>query len=186
MLRLHTRKETVSGQAWDPALGFYPKEFEYTSGLVNTGEGFRQKYGAFEAKVRMHPSSSVFHAFWMLSDKMVPHIDIFRFSGSKKRRIRMSNYWTNDPAAKEVRRNSDDIGGIDFSKGFFIFRLEWYPDKLVWKINNTMVRTEEEGVPDEPMYILFSSGVEDGSGNELPTTLDIDWVRCYKLAVKPE
>lgn len=180
-LRLYTRKESVTGQAWDPALGFFPKDFEYTSGLINTGESFRQKYGAFEAKVRMHPSPVVYHAFWMLSDKMVPHIDIFRFMGKKNNRIELNSYWTEEGDTKEIRRNSDTVGGINFSRGFFIFRLEWYPDRLVWKVNNTIVKVETEGVPKDPMYILFSSGVVDGNGeNGLPTSLDLDWVRCYE------
>ncbi len=180
MMKLHTRKEQITGQAWDPELGFYPKNFEYTSGLINTGESFRQQYGAFEAKVRMHRSTSVYHAFWMLSDKMVPHIDIFRFSGKKKRRIELNSFWEVKGKRNEIRRNSDNVGGIDFSKGFFIYRFEWYPDRMVWKINNTVVKTSHEGIPDEPMYILFSSGVESNpSGNGLPTTMDIDWVRCF-------
>lgn len=181
MLRLYTRKEEVSGQAWDPALGFIPRDFEYTSALINTGKSFRQKYGAFEAKVRMHPSQAVYHAFWMLADKSVPHIDIFRFSGQKRKSIGISNYWQSTGKRDDINRTHENIAGPDFSKGFFIYRLEWYPDRIVWKINNTVVRIEEEGVPDEPMYIIFSSGVEgDPSGNGLPTSLDIDWVRCYR------
>ncbi len=180
MLKLHTRKENVTGQAWDRELGFFPKEFEYTSGLINTGESFRQQYGAFEAKVRMHRSNPVYHAFWMLSDKMVPQIDIFRFSGKRKRRIEFNTY-REESGRKDIRINSGNIGGIDFSKGFFIYRFEWYPDRMVWKINNTVVKISHEGIPNEPMYILFSSGVEsNASGNGLPTTMDIDWVRCFR------
>lgn len=181
-LKLYTKKETAAGKAWDQEIGFFPKEFEYTSGLVNTGDSFRQQYGAFEARVRMHSSPSVFHAFWMISDKAVPHIDIFRFSGKNKKRIELNNFWTADNDSKEIQKNSGSIGGMDFSRGFFIFRLEWYPEKLVWKINNTIVKIEEHGVPQEPMYILFSSGVNsDASGKGLPTSFDIDWVRCYRL-----
>lgn len=180
MLRLITRKENVTGQAWDPSIGFFPKEFEYTSGLINTGESFRQQYGAFEAKVRMHKSPPVYHAFWMVSDKMVPHIDIFRFSGKNKKQIELNSHREKPGNKKDIITESDNIGGIDFSKGFFIYRLEWYPDRVVWKINNTMVKTDESFVPQEPMYILFSSGVDsDGTDNGLPTSMDIDWVRCY-------
>ncbi len=181
ILKLHTRKENVTGQAWDPSLGFFPKDFKFTSGLINTGESFRQKYGAFEAKVRMHRAPSVYHAFWMLSEKMVPHIDILRFSGKKKKRIEFNYYWKKNDSRDEIQKKSENIGGVDFSKGFFIFRLEWYPDLLIWKINNTVVNITEEGVPQEPMYILFSSGVEEDTGNGLPTSMDIDWVRCYSL-----
>lgn len=181
-LRLYTRKEEVTGKAWDPAIGFFPKEFGYTSGMINTGESFRQMYGTFEAKIRMHRSPSVFHAFWMLSDKMVPHIDIFRFSGNQKRRIESNTYVEDKSHDGNIRRNSDNIGGLDFSKGYFIYRLEWYPDRLVWKINDTVVRIDHDGVPQEPMYILFSSGVDSkGGDNGLPTSMDIDWVRCYQF-----
>jgi beta-glucanase (GH16 family) len=181
-LRIHTRKEKVSGKAWDPAIGFYPKEFEYTTGLVNTGESFRQKYGAFEAKVRMHPSPSVYHTFWLLSDQMVPHIDIFRFSGNARKRIQFNSYSEMPEGPKKILKNTGEVGGPDFSRGYFIYRFEWYPDRMVWKINDTVVRTETENVPQEPMYLLFSSGVESsGDENGLPTSLDIDWVRCYSF-----
>ncbi len=185
-LRLTTKKEPATGQAWDESIGFFPKDFEYTSALVNTGESFRQKYGAFEAKVRMRAAPSVFHAFWMLSDRAVPHIDIFRFSGQKKNSIELNNYWQTGNETGQLHHDSNTIGGIDFSKGFFIFRFEWYPDKMVWKINNTVIRKEYRGVPQEPMYILFSSGVEgDQNGAGLPTSFDIDWVRCFELVEEP-
>ncbi|TVR75212.1 MAG: glycosyl hydrolase family protein [Marinilabiliales bacterium] len=182
LLKLHTRREPVTGQAWDPALGFFPKDFEFTSGLVNTGASFRQKYGAFEAKVRMHRAPSVWHAFWMLSEQMVPHVDVFRFSGKKRNRIEFNNYWTSNGDKQNIRKSSETVGGIDFAKGFFIFRLEWYPGMLVWKINNTVVKKITQGIPQEPMYILFSSGVDSEDGNGLPTSMDIDWVRGYNLA----
>jgi beta-glucanase (GH16 family) len=186
LLRLQTKKESVTGQAWDNAIGFFPKEFEYSSGLINTGESFRQLYGAFEAKVRLHSSPLVYHAFWMLSDKAVPHVDVFRFSGKSKKRIELNNYWEQGGSG-EVRRNTDSVHGLDFSGGFYIFRLEWYPDRLIWKINNTIVKTEEAGVPNEPMYLLLSSGVEgEANGtNGLPVSLDIDWVKCYQLEQVP-
>jgi hypothetical protein len=45
-----------------------------------------------------------------------------------------------------------------------------------------VVKIEEEGIPDVPMYLLLSSGVEDNAdGNGLPSSLDIDWVKCYSL-----
>ena len=182
LLKLFTRKEQVTGQAWDPALGFFPKDFDYTSAVVNTGNSFRQLYGAFEAKVRMRNSPSVFHAFWMLSEKSLPHIDVFRFTGGNKKSVELNNYWLENHGSDRVSGHSFMISGLDFSRGFFIFRLEWYPGKLIWKINNTVVKTQHEGVPSEPMYVLFSSGInENAEGTDLPTSLDIDWVRCFSL-----
>jgi beta-glucanase (GH16 family) len=183
LLRLYTKKETITGQAWDPAIGFFPKEFDYTSAMVNTGHHFRQQYGAFEAKVRMRSAPSVFHAFWMVSDKAVPHVDIFRFSGNRKKRVELNTYREDNRIRDKVVTTHGNAGGLDFSRGYFIFRLEWYPGRLVWKINNTVVKIEDEHVPDVPMYILFSSGIEDdAAGTGLLASMDIDWVRCFRLA----
>jgi beta-glucanase (GH16 family) len=187
ILRLNTKKETISGQAWDAAIGFFPKEFDFTSAMVNTGHHFRQQYGAFEAKVRMRASPSVFHAFWMVSDKAVPHIDIFRFSGNRKKRVGLNIYHEDNRVRDKIVTTRGNIGGLDFSRGYFIFRLEWYPGRLVWKINNTVVKIEDDHVPDVPMYILFSSGIEDDAGvGALPATMDVDWVRCFRLEEKDQ
>ena len=121
----------------------------------------------------------LFWAFWMISDRAVPHIDIFRFNGKNKKSVEFSNYWQDN--SDRVNNSSDQITGIDFSKGYFIFRFEWFPDQMLWKINNVLVRKEERGIPDESMYLIFSSGINGENGAEgLPTSLDIDWVRCFE------
>jgi len=38
------------GKEWIPSLGFYPKDFNYTSGIICSGSSYRTKYGKFEAK----------------------------------------------------------------------------------------------------------------------------------------
>lgn len=78
--RLETRKEIAQGKVWDPSIGFVPKEFDYTSALISTGKSFRQKYGLFEAKIKVSDIKNVMHSFWMLSDTSLPHIDIARTS----------------------------------------------------------------------------------------------------------
>ena len=91
MLKITTRKQKFNGKVWNPAIGFYPHDFEYTSGIINSGGKFRQQYGLFEAKIRFNLNYPVSHAFWMISDLMLPHIDIAR-AGKK---IRVGSYWGN-------------------------------------------------------------------------------------------
>ncbi|MCU0408958.1 MAG: hypothetical protein MUD02_08415, partial [Bacteroidales bacterium] len=73
VLRIITKPQKVQGKAWSADKGFYLKEFGYTSGLINSGSSFRQKYGIFSAKVKLGDPGAK-HGFWMLSDKMTPHV----------------------------------------------------------------------------------------------------------------
>jgi len=180
-LKIITRKEQAVGKAWDPAIGFYPQNFDFTSGIVSTGELFRQRYGIFEAKVKLNAHPAVFHSFWMLGDLKVPHVDIFRFAGAKKSGVAIDCFWGDPSPNGTIKSSKTSATGVDFTRGYLIFRLEWYPDRLVWKINGETVNVQTSNVPQDEMYISFSSGVS-GKGAESihSVSMEIDWVRCQK------
>jgi beta-glucanase (GH16 family) len=181
-LKIITKKESVNGKAWDPAIGFYQQDFNYTSGIISSGESFRQKYGIFEAKVKLNAHPSVFHSFWMLSDKMIPHVDIFRFMGKNKSSMQMDCFWGDASVEGSIKGQKGTASGIDFSRGFNIVRLEWFPDRLVWKINSEVVLVQTSNVPQEEMYISFSSGIIGKEAVNLhPVSMEVDWVRCQKM-----
>ncbi len=172
--KIVTRKEKAEGKSWDPRIGFYPRNFEYTSGLISTGESFRQKTGRFQAKVKLNSLSTVTNAFWMVSEKMLPQIDIFK-TGNKNK-ISVSNHW-----GKKIQSSLGKFSGTKYTNDFFIFTLDWTPEKLTWKINDVVVKEETNGLPDDPMYIIFSSGLQQEVDNSaLPSSMEIDWVRCLK------
>jgi hypothetical protein len=166
LLKIITKPQKTEGKVWSPD-GFKTKEFAYTSGIINTGKSFRQKYGTFTTKVKLgNPAAK--SAFWMLADKITPHIDICRTANGK---VQFDYYAT-------VEKKIKTTIGAKYANDFFIYTLEWTPDKLVWKINDTEVLTRTSDVPQEPMYILFSGGL-DKPVNSM-TAMEIDWVRVYK------
>jgi hypothetical protein len=167
VLKITTKPQKVTGKVWSAAKGFATKEFNYTSGIICTGTSFRQKYGTFTAKIKLGDPDAK-NAFWMLADKITPHIDICRTSKGK--------VWFDYFSAKG--NNSKISLGSRYSGDFFIFTLEWTSDKLIWKINNTEVYTQTSDVPQEPMYILLSGGL-DKPLNGL-TSMEIDWIRIYQ------
>jgi beta-glucanase (GH16 family) len=174
--RLETRQEKVKGKVWDPSMGFNFKDFEYTSALISSGKSFRQKYGKFEAKIKVSKAESVCHSFWMLSDRVLPHVDVLKTSTPKK--ILPGSLWGEN---ENPKMSVSKIKGIDFTKDYFIYTLEWSAEKLVWKINNVVVKEQKEGVPQEPMYVIFSSGLNNSKVNgHLPACMEIDWVKCYQ------
>lgn len=177
LLKIITRREKVSGKAWNPAIGFYPREFQYSSGIVNTGGGFRQQFGLFEAKIRLNLNSPLNHAFWLVSDTLLPHIDVVRAG----KRLAVGNYWGNPNVRGGVDKRVATFSRNRYGADFFIFTLEWSRGKLVWKINGVPVQTSREGIPDTPMFINFSSALyQDVNGSVLPGSVEVDWVRCYK------
>lgn len=174
-IQLQARKETQEGLLWNPTIGFVPNQFDYTSAIINTGKSFRQKYGRFEAKIKLTNPNQVTHSFWMVADKNLPHIDVLKTSADGK--MVLGNYWGNED---KINLKQFKIKGVDVSKGYFIYTLDWKQNELVWKINDVVVKTQTEGVPQDPMYLNFSMAVtkEQQSVN---ASFEIDWVRCYKI-----
>lgn len=181
VLSISTKQESAEGKMWHPLHGFIPKKFDYTTGIINTGQSFRQKYGLFKAKVRVSHNYPVFHAFWLLGDKKVPEIDVFKYHAKSKSKIQVGNYWGNFFNEKEIDKKISNIKGKNFSDDYYIYSIEWSPEKIVWRINDVVVSEQCNGVPQEAMYIVFSSGINKNLNNgTLPAKMDIDWVRVYQ------
>jgi hypothetical protein len=167
VLKINTKPQKVTGKVWSATKGFSTKEFSYTSGLINSGNSFRQKYGTFTAKIKLGDPNAK-SAFWMLADKITPHLDVCRTSKGK--------VWFDYFSAKG--NNVKTSLGSRYANDFFIFTLEWTSDKLVWKINDTEVFTQTSDIPQEPMYVLLAGGTDKPLNGM--TSMEIDWVRVYQ------
>jgi len=179
ILEIETRKEKINGIVWDGKLGFFPREFSYTSGLISTGQSFRQLYGRFEAKVKLQPHYPAFHAFWMVGDKMLPQVTIFKF-GNKSNNFEHGLYH-GDGLAK-VARQTGRLSLPSINGHFAVFTIDWTPEYILWKINGVLVRKETKNVPTNPMYMILSSGLaSDINDGELPVKMEVDWVRAFSF-----
>jgi beta-glucanase (GH16 family) len=179
ILKITTKKETADGLAWDTKMGFIPKQFEYTSGIVSTGQSFRQKQGRFEAKVKFTETPGVYHAFWLVGDTMLPHIDVFR-KNAKNSSTQGSIYTPKNGSTKPLILKSN-LGSFSFSSNFFILSIDWCSEKITWKINGIPYMETSQNLPENPAYLVFSSGVVGNTTPaNLPATLEIDWVKCWK------
>ncbi len=168
-IKIATKREDIEGKVWNPSVGFIPMIFKYTSGIINTGKTFRQKYGLFEAKIKFSNSSDVYNTFWMVGENITPHINIVE--GYKKCSMGIAF----DQEQKVIKA----LGKSRFSNDYHIFSLEWEANKIVWKINGLEVKTISSNVPDEEMYLNFSAGLYSDTTSNLPANMEIDWVRCY-------
>ena len=167
VLRIITKPQKINGKVWDPAKGFFTKDFGFTSGIINTGASFRQKYGTFTAKIKLS-DPTVRNAFWLIGDRITPHVDVCR-SGHGK-------VWF-DLFTSPGGHYKKSIGS-KYLSDFYIYTLEWTPNALVWKINGVEVMRQTTGVPQEPMYINFAGGVDKPIGGI--SSMEVDWVRVYE------
>jgi hypothetical protein len=168
LLKIITKQQKANGKIWSANHGFTPKEFGYTSGIINSATSFRQKYGIFSAKIKLGDPSAR-NACWMLSDKITPHIDICRTTNGK--------VWFN-LFTKNGKTSKTSLGSR-YSNDYFIYTLEWTSDRLVWKINGVDVFQQTSDIPQEAMYINFAGGLEKPISGM--TAMEIDWVRVYQV-----
>jgi hypothetical protein len=178
ILKIRTRREKATGKVWNPAIGFFPHDFDYTSAIINTGSSFRQQYGLFEAKIRFNRNYPVNHGLWLVSELMLPHIDVARAS----KKISVGSYWGNPNVKGGVDKRKASMSRNRYGFDYYIFSLEWAKDKLTWKLNGIPVYTSTQGVPQVPMYVNINSALyQDVSGSALlPAELEVDWVRCFQ------
>ena len=104
----------------------------------------------------------------MLADKITPHIDVCRTANGKVQ----FDYFA------AVEKKAKGSVGSKYARDFFIYTLEWTPDKLVWKVNDIEAFVQTTDVPQDPMYVLFSGGLDKPVSSTM--AMEIDWVRVYQ------
>lgn len=172
---LNFRKESIIGKYWDSNFGIKEKKYDYTSAILSTATSFRQRYGKFEAKIKLQ-HCAINQCFWMSADSDVPHVDILK---SDAEGTYAGNVY---PCHGKCNSTTQLLKDLKLTSGFYIFTLEWTVDKLVWKVNDVVVKEVRENIPDVPMYINFSLGATNMPGERcLPCRMEIEWVKIYKM-----
>lgn len=169
----------------------------YTSGRLLTKGLFEQRYGRFEARIRLPYGQGIWPAFWMLgsnSDTAIwpqcGEIDIMELRGQFPSIITGSVHGPGYSAGNAVSKEYDLLDDR-FDTGFHIFGIEWGPDYINYYVDDVLYnQITPEDVPGEwvfnqPFYILMNVAVGGsfvGSPNEetvFPQTMVVDYVRVY-------
>lgn len=170
-LKIETRKEKTGGMEWQMPFGFHEKEFDYSSGTINTGKSLNTKYGIFEAKVKYAPNNRMVSAIYLLGNSVSPQINLIE-TGIKNR-MGMFLVASNKPEESTV-----DLNGLK-ANNFYIFRLEWSRDKLSWSVNGKTMHTLTGNVPDFEMHLNAATIVVKDT-TAVAHHFEIDWIRVYQ------
>lgn len=176
----------------------------YTSARLTTKEKFEQRYGRFEARIRVPFGQGIWPAFWLLGADIdenpwpgAGEIDIMEYRGQEPTilvgSIHGPGYFGGDAISKDYTLENDR-----FDTGFHIFGIEWGPDYINYYVDDVLYNritpedvdeeTDGEGVWvfDKPFFILINLAVggsfvgPPNAETEFPQTLLVDYVRVYE------
>ncbi|HEX3968854.1 MAG TPA: glycoside hydrolase family 16 protein [Edaphobacter sp.] len=171
----------------------------YTSARINTQNHFSQRYGRFEARIRLPSGKGIWPAFWLLGeDHEADHwpdcgeIDVLETIGARDTMystIHGPGYSADKgPSTKYILP-----GGQQVDTDFHLYAVEWSPNDIKFFFDNRLIveRTPADlpsgtkWVYDHPFYLLLNLAVGGnwpGSPDDttvFPQRMLVDYVRVY-------
>jgi beta-glucanase (GH16 family) len=169
----------------------------YTSARLKTQGKFEQKYGRFEARIKLPWGQGIWPAFWMLGSNFdtvswpqCGEIDIMEFKGQEPTKINGSLHGPGYSAATPVTKSYELINDR-FDTGFHVFGIEWGEDYINYYVDDVLYNqitpedADGEWVFNQPFFIILNLAV-GGDYVGAPTTdtvfpqeMLVDYIRVY-------
>lgn len=185
MLKITAIKEDYEGAA-------------YTSARLLTKGKFDQKYGRFEARMKLPWGQGMWPAFWLLGADFDtagwPHcgeIDIMENRGAEPTKVSGTvhgpGYSAGNSVGKEFSLTDDR-----FDTGFHIFGIEWGEDYINYYVDDVLYNqitpadVNGEWVFDQPFFIIINLAVGGNFGGPpndatvFPQEMLVDYIRIYQ------
>lgn len=198
--KLRIKAEKLAGhENNDSSLG----RREYTSGLVQSYDKWAQRYGYFEARVKLPTARGLWPAFWMMPDRgRESGLEMWkrRDTGDGAMEIDILEHlceW--GPGRNNVAVHWDGYGSdhkqwgsthVYFGPtpdGWHNFGLLWEPGKLTWFIDGKKVMEwENERVSNVASYLKLNIqmggwAAKDVDLSKLPDVMEVEFVRAWQL-----
>ncbi len=175
---------------------------QYTSTRLKTLGLFSQKYGRFEARIRVPYGQGIWPAFWMLGDDILTvgwptsgEIDIMENIGKEPAIVHGTVHGPGYSGASGITGQYSLPAGR-LADDFHVFAIEWEPTEIRWYVDGVMYhKVTSSSLPagarwvfDHPFHMLLNLAVGGGwPGNPDATTvfpqmMQVDYVRVYRRA----
>ncbi|MBK8506035.1 MAG: glycoside hydrolase family 16 protein [Saprospiraceae bacterium] len=172
----------------------------YLTGGISTQDKFAFQYGKVEIRAKLENAKGAWPAIWMLADQpkygAYPRngeIDIMEHLNYENQVYQtVHSYYTLALKQKDnpVYYNKTPVDPETYNT----YGLKWYPDKLVFTINDieTFIYPRLQGVDptqwpfDQPFFLMIDmqlggAWVGEVDPGDLPVQMIIDWVRVSQL-----
>jgi beta-glucanase (GH16 family) len=173
----------------------------YTSARLKTKGKFEQKYGRFEARVKLPTGKGLFPAFWMLGSNFdqvswpkCGEIDIMEYIGSKPTEVFGTIHGPGFFGGNSISKKHS-LANNRFDNNFHIFGIEWTENQINWYVDDvlynqiTRANVEEKGgewVLNNSFFMLLNLAVggnlpgSPDSNTSFPQRMIVDYVRVYQ------
>lgn len=179
---------------------------EYTSARLKSEGKFSQKYGRFEARIKIPKGQGIWPAFWMLGDDIgkvnwpeCGEIDIMENIGKEPALVHGTIHGPGYNGEHGIGSPFALPDNARFADDFHIYAVEWEPEAIRFYVDDHLYATRTPAelpkgtkwVYDHPFFMLLNVAVGGGwPGNPdatsiFPQTMLVDYVRVYKRATGP-
>ncbi len=167
----------------------------YKSGAIRTKGLFEQAYGYFECSMRVQNIPGYWSAFWMMCGDVGSignegvdgtEIDIMEAFNAKTFGINHALHW--DGYAEHHKSDGVSEYREDLYDGnFHTYSMRWSPEGYKWYIDGELMwESSAGGVCNQPGYMKLTLEVGSWAGeislSDLPSTVEVDYVRAYQFA----
>jgi beta-glucanase (GH16 family) len=179
----------------------------YTSGRLKTLGKFSQKYGRFEARIKVPFGQGIWPAFWMMGVNIAKvgwpacgEIDIMENIGKEPAIVHGSIHGPGYTGAVGIEASYTLPAKARFADDFHVFAVEWSPDSILFYVDQHRyakrtradLRPKWEWAFDKPFFLILSLAVGgDWPGNPdastvFPLDMLVDYVRVYQRNQPPK
>jgi beta-glucanase (GH16 family) len=177
------------------------KSMNYTSARLKTLGKFSQKYGRFEARMKIPFGQGLWPAFWMLGDDIEKagwpdsgEIDIMENIGKEPSTVHGTIHGPGYNGANGISAPFVLPANKRFADDFHIYAVEWEPNTIRFYVDDSLYATRtpadlpagKKWVYDHPFFLLLNCAVGgEWPGNPdattiFPQTMLVDYVRVYE------
>ena len=184
-----------------PTFSCWYGQCKYTSARLITRNKFSQKYGRFEARIKLPRGQGIWPAFWMLGDDFLTvgwpncgEIDILENVGKEPKKVHGTIHGPGYSGADGIGKSYKLKSKADFADDFHVYAIEWEKNKIRWFVDGKRFQTLTPGslprgakwVYDHPFHMLLNLAV---GGNwpgypdettKFPQRMVVDYVRVYE------
>ncbi|GGN73451.1 hydrolase [Actinoplanes lobatus] len=168
---------------------------QYTSGRILTSGKFTQKYGRFEASIKVPKGQGIWPAFWMLGDNLGSvgwpqsgEIDIMENVGKEPNKLYGTVHGPGYSGGASI--GGSRTLGAPLGDAFHSYAVEWSPNLIVWYLDGAeyfRVTPASLGgnqwVFDHPFFMILNVAVggnwpgSPDASTSFPQTMLVDYVR---------
>ncbi len=172
----------------------------YTSARIKTAKLFEQKYGRFEARIKIPQGQGIWPAFWLLGNDIdtvgwpaCGEIDIMENIGKEPDIVHGTIHGPGYSGGKGPSAAYTLPSG-KFADDYHVFAVEWEPNAIRFYVDDHLYSTRTPSdlptgtkwVYDHPFFILLNVAVGGdwlGTPDQttvFPQTMSVDYVRVYE------